>query len=325
VRRLTPRNNASPTLSRETTQQDGSSGLANGNSVISETQSRHQHHFAFAGNSYRYLGSESCLLKSPRLCPRTVRSPLKLDDDDDDWHLSWKKLPAKEFELLGLYLEVIQPVFPILDMTLPYLTQEAPVQTSGTEKFSLNMIYSIACYILPSTGKKGKTEDLWNPSGRLSYHQANWLKYRTLAGEYFTDAMKYLEEATVEPSLATLRAVLLLAIHSSFDPKSGNMGQQIALAARLEFDLKAKGELQELQPNEVIMLRNMHMTIFTLENQVASTLDRPALFPEPVRMLVGSHIIISDHEAGHRAQFRKIQPCRVHVLSISLAEPIPKR
>jgi hypothetical protein len=41
--------------------------------------------------------------------------------------------------------------------------------------------------------------------------------------------------------------------------------------------------LQELQPKEVEVLRNMHITIFSLENQVASTLDRPALFPEPVR------------------------------------------
>ena len=296
VRKLTPRNTASPTLSRERTHQDGSKGPVNGDAVTSETPPRHQHHFAFSGDSYRYLGSESCLLKSPRLHPRTVRSPRKLDDDDDDWNLSWKKSPAKEFELLELYLEVIQPVFPILDMTSPYLTQEAPIQTTGTDHFSMNMIYSIACYILPSTGKKGKTEDLWNPSGRLSYHQANWQKYRALAGEYFAEAMKHLEEATIEPSLATLRAVLLLAIHSSFDPKSGNVGQQIALAARLEFSLKARGELQELQPSEVIMLRNMHMTIFTLENQVASTLDRPALFPEPVRILLWSCVVFSDND-----------------------------
>jgi hypothetical protein len=87
----------------------------------------------------------------------------------------------------------------------------------------------------------------------------------------------------MDPNIATLRAVILLAIHSSFDPKSGNSGQQIALAGRLAFDLEAKAELQELQPKEVEILRNMHMTIFSMENHIASTLDRPALFPEPVR------------------------------------------
>jgi hypothetical protein len=250
----------------------------------------YEHHFAYASNSYRYLGAESCLLKSPRMQARKVRAPLVLDDDADDWHLSWKKTAAKEWELLELYLEIIQPVYPILDTSMPvgrYLLQDVPSDLTPTETFSLNMIYSISCYILPNTGKKNDPEHSWNPTGRLSYHQANSLKYRALASEYYLKAMEHLELATVEPNIATLRAVLLLAIHSSFDPKSGNVGQQIALAARLAFDLEAKGELQELQPNEVEVLRNMHMTIFSLENQVASTLDRPALFPEPV----GQHLL----------------------------------
>jgi hypothetical protein len=248
-----------------------------------EDAMHYEHHFAYASHDYRYLGAESCLLKSPRLQPRKVRDPLVLDDDDDDWHLTWKKSAAKEWELVELYLEVVQPVFPILDLSQPvgrYLDRNVPSDLTPTEIFSLNMIYSISCYILPNTGKKPNPE--WNSSGRLSYHQANSLKYRALATEYYTKAMDHLEAATMDPNIATLRAVLLLAIHSCFDPKTGNSGQQIALSARLAFDLEAKGELQELQPNEVDVLRNMHMTIFSLENQVASTLDRPALFPEPV-------------------------------------------
>jgi hypothetical protein len=185
-----------------------------------------------------------------------------------------------------LYLEIIQPVYPILELSLPvgrYLVEEVPTDLTPTETFTLNMIYSVSCYILPNTGKKHDPQHTWNPSGRLSYHQANSLKYRALATDYYNKAMEHLEAATMDPNIATLRAVLLLAIHSSFDPKSGNFGQQIALAARLAFDLEAKAELQELQPKEVEVLRNMHITIFSLENQVASTLDRPALFPEPVR------------------------------------------
>jgi hypothetical protein len=219
--------------------------------------------------------------------PSKVLSPMALDDDDDDWHLTWKKSSAKQWELLDLYLEVIQPVYPILDRSMPvgrYLVEDVPADLTPTEIFTLNMIYSISCYILPNTGKKHDPQHSWHSSGRLSYHQANSLKYRALATEYYNKAMEHLEAATMDPNIATLRAVLLLAIHSSFDPKSGNSGQQIALAARLAFDLEQKGELQELQPNEIELLHNMHMTIFSLENQVASTLDRPALFPEPVRL-----------------------------------------
>lgn len=288
MRRLAPHANPSPATSSATLITETSSTSAvkvEPDPFEDALQNRYEHHFAFAGDDYRYLGSESCLLRSPRLQPRKVRSPLVLDDDDEDWHLTWKKSSAKEWELLDLYLEIIQPVYPILDLSLPvgrYLVEDVPSDLTATETFTLNMIYSISCYILPNTGKKRDAQHMWNPSGRLSYHQANSLKYRALATEYYNKAMEHLEAATMDPNMATLRAVLLLAIHSSFDPKSGNAGQQIALAARLAFDLEAKAELQELQPIEVEVLRNMHMTIFSLENQIASTLDRPALFPEPV-------------------------------------------
>jgi len=143
------------------------------------------------------------------------------------------------------------------------------------------MIYSIACYVLPNTGKKQPNNQGWNPTGRLAYHQANSIRYRSLATQYFADAMEHLELATLEPNIDTIRSVLLLAINSSFDPMSGNIGQQVALAGRLAFDLESKGALQELEPNDIELLHAMHMTIFSLENQIASTLDRPALFPEP--------------------------------------------
>ncbi|KAH7067781.1 hypothetical protein FB567DRAFT_457924 [Paraphoma chrysanthemicola] len=286
VRRLTPRNEASDTAQDDATPDSAFSIPIKTETAASDAHLHYEHHFAEAGGSYRYLGSESCLLRSPRLEPRIVRPKLVVDEDDDEFegNLSWKKSAAKEWELLGLYLEILQPVYPILDLSMPssrYLAKDVPTDLKPVEIFTLNMIYSIACYILPNTGKKHDPDHDWAASGRLSYHQANSLKYRALAGEYYSKAMKHLEAATVEPNLDTLRAVLLLAIHSSFDPKAGNFGQQIALASRLAFDLEAKADMQELLPNEVKVLHYMHLTIFNLENQVASTLDRPALFPEP--------------------------------------------
>jgi hypothetical protein len=247
---------------------------------------RYEHHFAEAGNSYRYLGSESCLLKSPRLQVVNQRALDSVDEDEDEWQYGGKDSPEKQYELLELYLETIQPVYPILDSSLRYLGRELPTDLTPTEKFSLYMIYSIACHVVPNTGKKHVHNQGWKPAenGRLQYHQANSIRYRSLATQYFTDAMEYLDVATVEPNIATIRSILLLAINSMFDPIAGNIGQQVALASRLAFDLESKRELQELEPNDVEQLRAMHMTIFCLENQVASTLDRPALFPEPVRL-----------------------------------------
>ncbi|KAF2026948.1 hypothetical protein EK21DRAFT_102905 [Setomelanomma holmii] len=270
VRRLTPQSGASPATSIATTQTSASSFRMKTESAVSDAHLHYEHYYADAGGSYRYLGSESCLLISPRLEPRHVRPLIKSEEDEFEGNLSWKKSAAKEWELLELYLESIQPVYPILDLSLPsgrYVSQDIPADLTPVEIFTLNMIYSISCYILPNTGNRHDPEHTWAPSGRLSYHQANSIKYRMLADDYYAKAMEHLETATVEPNMETLQAVLLLAIHSSFDPKSGNFGQQIALAARLAFDLKAKGDLQELPPNEVEVLWHMHMTIFSLENQ----------------------------------------------------------
>ncbi|EUC48161.1 hypothetical protein COCMIDRAFT_88017 [Bipolaris oryzae ATCC 44560] len=242
---------------------------------------QYEHHFAEAGNSYRYLGADSCLVKLPRLhATQDIRGE-RADDELDDWQCMNKDSSEKQHELKQLYLETVQPLYPILDPSLRYLQPELPTDLNSTELFSLYMIYSITCYILPNTGKKHSHNQGWSPTGRLAYHQANSIRYRSLATQYFADAMEHLELATLETNIDTLRSVLLLAINSLFDPLTGNIGQQVALAGRLAFDLESKRALQELEPNDIEMLRAMHMTIFCLENQLASTLDRPALFPEP--------------------------------------------
>lgn len=285
MRRISPNSHLSPTGSADCSH-DGNSLVTAKTEPHSGNSPHFEHHFAHAVDSYRYLGSESCLLKSPRLHAAKIPSPFAYDEDDEEWQLATKDSPAKQWELIELFMLTIQPVYPVIDTSSRFLLPQHPADLTHTELFSLYMIYSISCYILPNTGRRRDREQTWNPTGRLSYHQANSIKYRALATQYFAQAMEYLDTATMEPTIATLRSVLLLAINSSFDPKTGNIGQQIALAGRLAFDLESKKELQELDEKETEMLRKMHMTIYSLENQVASTLDRPALFPEPNSPLV---------------------------------------
>jgi hypothetical protein len=143
------------------------------------------------------------------------------------------------------------------------------------------MICSIACYLAPEWNRQKHPKWHWRQSGKLDFHHFASEKYRCLAQKFFNRAMEHLEASTVEPTITTLR-VLLLAINSLFDPKSGNIGQQMALASRLALNLEAKLEVQDLPAEDAEMIHNMHSTIFSIENEIASTLDRPASFPEPV-------------------------------------------
>ncbi|CBX97451.1 hypothetical protein LEMA_P105820.1 [Plenodomus lingam JN3] len=307
VRRISPQGCLpSPAASSDTPQTNSSVSI-----IKQETQSsslpQFEHHFAYAGDSYRYLGSESCLLKSPRL-HANIPPPFKYDKDDEEWQLATKDSPAKQWELLELFKQTIQPVYPVLDMKSRYLAADLPADLTHTELFSLYMIYSISCYILPNTGNRRDKQQTWNPTGRLSYHQANSIKYRALATQYFTRAMEYLEAATMEPTIATLRSVLLLAINSSFDPKTGNIGQQVALAARLAFDLESKRELQELDEYDVELLRSMHMTIYSLENQNCEILFDRAKPAEYMCSLFRLQNRFRSGDAATKEQVKKLLP-----------------
>ena len=102
VRRLEARSNPSPTASADTPQGGSSNATAKAESILPGTGLQHEHHFAYAADSYRYLGSESCLLKSPRLQSTYVRSPF---DEEDDFVLEWKSSPQKLHELVEEYME----------------------------------------------------------------------------------------------------------------------------------------------------------------------------------------------------------------------------
>ncbi|PVH95361.1 hypothetical protein DM02DRAFT_660216 [Periconia macrospinosa] len=283
-RRYAQSGNPTPPASGDTPQEPLSATSARTesmDSVIPDPNRHYEHYFAWTSetDTYRYLGAESCLVKSPRLHPVSYHNPF--GDDDDDWQISWSQSPAKSFELVEVFLDSIQPLYPVLDPDAPYLARDPPSEMSPVELFSLNMVYSIACHVMPGTARRRNPRHQWNPNGKLSYHMANSIKYRTMATKFHETAMEYLEASTSDSNMDTLRAVLLLAINSLFDPKTGNIGQQTALAARLALTLESRCELQEMTSKDAWMLRNMHSTIFCIENELATTLDRPATFPEP--------------------------------------------
>lgn len=262
-------------------------------SVASEPQNRPahpQHYFAEAAGSYRYLGSEACLVKSPRQKAKELNWP---SEEDDDWRISVKQSDAKNHELVEVYLEQVQDLYPILDLSARYLVPDLPTDLTDVELFDLNMIYSIGCHVTPlilskkirqqkNFGKQNNPafDSLWNASGRHTYHMVHTQNYRLMAQNFFETAEQYMEAATADATIQGLRAILLLAINCLFDPQKGNIGQQIALATRLVMSLEQKRS--ELTPSDVSMIRNMHITIFSLENEIATVLDRPAAFPEPV-------------------------------------------
>lgn len=281
--------------SASTPVQQGNADSSKTESVVSETHSQPQHpehYFAQAAGSYRYLGSEACLVKSPRQKAKELNWP---SEEDDDWrmHISVNQSDAKNHELVEVYLEQIQPMYPILDPSARYLAPELPRDLTDVELFDLNMIYSIGCHVTPLILSKkirqrenfGKLnnpafDSLWSSSGRHSYNMANTQNFRLMAQNFVETAEQYMEAATADATIQGLRAILLLAINCLFDPQKGNIGQQIALATRLVMSLEQKRH--DLNPADVIMIRNMHMTVFSLENELATVLDRPAPFPEPV-------------------------------------------
>lgn len=104
MRRIAGRDNPSPATSGPATQDGILITPVDNESAVSDTNIHYEHHFAYAGDSYRYLGSESCLLMSPRLHAAYQRTPV---EEDDEWELQWKDTPEKRHELVEEYLQVM--------------------------------------------------------------------------------------------------------------------------------------------------------------------------------------------------------------------------
>ncbi|KAK5058755.1 hypothetical protein LTR84_011019 [Exophiala bonariae] len=97
-----------------------------------------------------------------------------------------------------------------------------------------------------------------------------------LAADAHARALKHIDKATAEPSISTLQVVILLILYTLFDPKSGNVSQQLGFAVRLAIDLAGSDSYE--QPSTLLTL---HKIIYCLENHVCNVLVRPTSLPEP--------------------------------------------
>jgi hypothetical protein len=96
----------------------------------------------------------------------------------------------------------------------------------------------------------------------------------------------HVDNATASLTIDTLQSIILLALHSLSEPQKGNFGQLIAFAARLAIDIGG----QDI-PARGDHMRNIHTSIYCMENQFSIVLDRPPFLPEPVRSIFQDPIL----------------------------------
>ena len=154
--------------------------------------------------------------------------------------------------LLETYLNNIHCLYPFLDKNSPPLTLVTQSLTTPEpwQEFMSQMVYSVACYCVDQDG------------------------YRNLGGESYRRAMKYIDRATASTTVESLQAVIILAVHGLFQPQHGNVSQLIGFACRLMLDIERYGQ------NQSAPMHNIYITLYSLENQYATALDRPTLLPE---------------------------------------------
>lgn len=160
--------------------------------------------------------------------------------------------------LLNTFFTTIHEVLPILDpdTALSYPRPATDSSLQPPEAFILHMVYAIACHCVPGS-------------------HSNLL---SLASASHQRALYYIETVTAEPTIVTLQASTLLALHSLFEPRSGNYSQQIGFAVRLAIDL-AGSDSYEVPP----VLISLQSILFCLENQANSIFIRPTSLQEPAR------------------------------------------
>lgn len=172
--------------------------------------------------------------------------------------------------LVNTYLMDIHSLYPFLDESLPFLSPGWRIDSDSPElgmrqRFILELDYSVAALrvldIVPTD------------------HQRHC--YRTLADECHRRGLALFDKVATDISIPALQTVTLAALHSLFSPQQGNFGQLIGLAARLAIDLNLNDK-PHIDRSGQTKAQQIYMSIFCIENQVATTLDRPSLLPESV-------------------------------------------
>lgn len=175
------------------------------------------------------------------------------------------------FEYLVVkYISDIQSIYPLLHETLPFLSPEWLVENNEPnlthmQRFMLEMVYSVASH---------RVLDESPIHEGMNY-------YQKLADASHRRGLMIFDKAATDISIHTLETVTLAALHSLFSPQTGNIGQLIGLAARLAIDLGAVDKPNN-NSNERNKIEQIYKSIYCLENQYATALDRPGLLPPPM-------------------------------------------
>ncbi|QDS69074.1 hypothetical protein FKW77_009984 [Venturia effusa] len=213
-----------------------------------------RHQFSHNRGTYRYLGGSSLIrdiMKTPLLHSESASKVPKFPNpelDIEDIGVS----PELHEYLVTNFLSGIHQVYPILDESSPYLLLDSATKSSN-DAFALHMMYAISCLSSPEQPK-----------------------LKNLGSSFYRRALRNIEKATVEPTIATLQVATLLALHSLLDPSNGNIGQHIAFAIRLSIGLADTDG-----PDQDPILWSLYPVVYALENTVATALDRINTFPEP--------------------------------------------
>lgn len=172
--------------------------------------------------------------------------------------------------LVKTYLTDIHCLYPFLDESLQFFSPEWRIDIDSTElalrqRFILELVYSIASHhIMDSV---------------VTDHQRHC--YRTLADGCHRRGLMLFDKVAMDISIPALQAVTLAALHCLFSPQQGNCGQLIGLAARLAIDLSPSDKSCTIRRGRTKM-QPIYTSIYCIESQIAATLDRPSLLPEPV-------------------------------------------
>jgi hypothetical protein len=104
--------------------------------------------------------------------------------------------------------------------------------------------------------------------------------------------MEYLEMATSQLNIWSLRNIALLAFHSLLAPQQGNCNQLIGMAVRLCRDLKTAAADES-------SLRNLSLSVLCMALQVSLTMDRPGLLdPSDAHLVSGGNNVQRGAEVG---------------------------